>query len=321
MIGKSNTYPNYGDIKTAWAPSKIFSKEYEYLEIQFEKKVIPMEIEIYETYTPGSLIKIFMKKKEEYIEIYSGICFLKQGNSEICKNESRIFKPKLKKFNIRTNVFYLIIDITNNTKWYEIDAIKLIGNLKKEKEKIFEFKNYFDIEMIIDDEKFFFHKIILIQNSEYFSNIFNSKKGNNWIDKKERIIIHEDKESFLKIIKFLYSGEINIKGIELTEFLILSEKYKIQKLTDYLIKFLIDEFLNEDNICQIYEVLLQDGFLILSKNYFFDELLKKLKKLELKMFYKNEKFKIYSQLNRNFTNFVNSKILSTDLLKYNLNMM
>jgi len=56
LIGPSNTYPNYGDRNTAWAPGAI--NQVDYLELGFAQCVTPTRIDIYETFNPGFLKSI-----------------------------------------------------------------------------------------------------------------------------------------------------------------------------------------------------------------------------------------------------------------------
>ncbi|XP_076361945.1 F-box/LRR-repeat protein 4-like isoform X2 [Tachypleus tridentatus] len=80
IIGKPNIYPNYGDFTKAfitrtygpwWSicpsasqcflsplPKGRYVQSQDFIEIQFEEKVSPLRIDIYETYNPGSVVRI-----------------------------------------------------------------------------------------------------------------------------------------------------------------------------------------------------------------------------------------------------------------------
>lgn len=55
-LGPPDT-PGSGDIQTAWA-SKTQDGQDEWLELEFEKEILPTEVVVHETYNPGSLFRI-----------------------------------------------------------------------------------------------------------------------------------------------------------------------------------------------------------------------------------------------------------------------
>jgi len=232
--GKSNTYPQYGDLKTSWAPSQSSGKQ-EFLELQFKNKVNPRKIEIYETFNPGSLVKISAKdSNKKWVTLWKS-----KRKNEAAK--SRIFKPKLEKVDFQTNEIRLDIDTVGSIGFYEIDAVKLIGDEdgedgsdnddedKKDKKKIFKSKskyvfwssnaysliypNYFNNKKFSDivikfqesGNLVYCHKIILENSSEYFAKLFNSGMSE---EKNNEIIIDksDNEEIFIDYLKFLYTG-------------------------------------------------------------------------------------------------------------------
>ena len=111
--------PECGDHETAWASSENYSVEW--LEVGFDKPVIPSEINIYETHTPSQIVKVeLLDTSGKYHEIYTST-------------------PKL-----TDCPFILSIPIANaayqvqgakitvdqsklNLPWDEIDAVELVG--------------------------------------------------------------------------------------------------------------------------------------------------------------------------------------------------
>ncbi|KAG2389416.1 hypothetical protein C9374_013976 [Naegleria lovaniensis] len=103
VVGESNTYPNYGDIKSAWAPKA----------------------------SKGSLVKITAKNSfgtDTTDEV------IYEGTVQTVQPVARIFKPSIdlcKSLNRTFNVLRLDIDTTKNISWYEIDAVKISGFIPK----------------------------------------------------------------------------------------------------------------------------------------------------------------------------------------------
>lgn len=52
LILRPNTYPNYGDFKTAWDLSEE-NFGHEWIELEFAYEVYVSKFEIYETFKPG----------------------------------------------------------------------------------------------------------------------------------------------------------------------------------------------------------------------------------------------------------------------------
>eukprot|EP01080_Neovahlkampfia_damariscottae_P006952 gene6952-11114_t len=169
IVGASNTYPKYGDLQTTWSAASSSTAK-EWLEFTYEKSVCPTKVEIYETYNPGSCIKISARnpKNKQWIELWSGP---KQTASSV----SRIFAPTLKKCKFKTNEIRLDICQTGNSGYYEIDAVQLTGKLRASFEGETEFAPYqfskpleqgilSDVTLEVGGQDFKLHKCILSQN-------------------------------------------------------------------------------------------------------------------------------------------------------------
>eukprot|EP00817_Percolomonadidae_sp_ATCC50343_P007790 CAMPEP_0117418810 /NCGR_PEP_ID=MMETSP0758-20121206/520_1 /TAXON_ID=63605 /ORGANISM="Percolomonas cosmopolitus, Strain AE-1 (ATCC 50343)" /LENGTH=544 /DNA_ID=CAMNT_0005199543 /DNA_START=689 /DNA_END=2319 /DNA_ORIENTATION=+ len=57
VIGPPTVYPKHGDIKGTWAPRQS-RDTLEFITVKFATPVFPLSIDVYETYNPGSLIKV-----------------------------------------------------------------------------------------------------------------------------------------------------------------------------------------------------------------------------------------------------------------------
>lgn len=122
MIGTPNTYPNYGDLKTAWAPSSTGKQEF--VVVQFKNAVFPCGIEIYETYNCGAVVKVL-----SWNYAAKDWAILWQGAPECGKlpAQARIFKPPVTPLQFPTNRIKLELDGRQASGYPEIDAIRLIG--------------------------------------------------------------------------------------------------------------------------------------------------------------------------------------------------
>ncbi|EFC46723.1 predicted protein [Naegleria gruberi] len=131
VIGPSNTYPDYGDIKTAWAP-KPSKNSKEFLELEFYNPTFITEIRVYETYNPGALVMVTAvtesQKEQDVIFEHEPVAHLLPAQSRI--NVIPISDPK----NVMQRKYkYLRLDIdtSKNYSWYEIDAVLLCGFIEK----------------------------------------------------------------------------------------------------------------------------------------------------------------------------------------------
>lgn len=120
VIGEPDT-PEPGDFYTAWAASDS-DAQIETLTLTFEQAVIPIAIEIYESYNPGAVVRIEVldPNTDEWVIVWEGI-------SDTVGQEIAVFSPKLQPVDFATNQVRLTIDEPNVPGWNEIDAVKLIG--------------------------------------------------------------------------------------------------------------------------------------------------------------------------------------------------
>ncbi|RZF47617.1 hypothetical protein LSTR_LSTR014401, partial [Laodelphax striatellus] len=124
LAGKPSKYPDYGDFPQAFvmrtygnwwqeAPSrreifmpqnlgKIVSQDY--IDLRFEQAVFPVTISIYETFNPGSVVRIWAGLEAGKWEL------LWEGESKPYGHTARIFSPPLKLINEATNLIRLEFD-------------------------------------------------------------------------------------------------------------------------------------------------------------------------------------------------------------------
>ena len=126
VVGKPNTYPEYGDIKTAWAPSTI-NKGQEFLELDFNESIRINRIDIYETYNPGALVKVIAYSKnpnqdKNGVVLYSGC--IEKGLPEKARIKSITIPQPLE---TPFRFLRLEMDTSQQRGFYEIDAVKIVG--------------------------------------------------------------------------------------------------------------------------------------------------------------------------------------------------
>ena len=98
----------------------------EFLEFSFAKACIPTKMEVFETFTPGAMVKISAKGPSgTWITLWSG----EQDKGAAAAGTSRIFAPTLATLEFPASQFRVDIDCVGWTGWYEIDAIRLTGTV------------------------------------------------------------------------------------------------------------------------------------------------------------------------------------------------
>ncbi|GBC22880.2 BTB/POZ domain-containing protein [Rhizophagus irregularis DAOM 181602=DAOM 197198] len=165
-------------------------------------------------------------------------------------------------------------------------------NFESEISKAFEqlLKNETDYNVIIyigeepNIKEFHAHHIILRCRSEYFNKILSDenikKKDGNYIIENSNI----DPQSFKSILKYLYTGHINITNkneTELLNILIASDELKLKRLTKLTEEFIIEkhhQFLQNDPVGILqtvyYQIILKRDDLNLSEIEIWENLIK-----------------------------------------------
>src|SRR5437763_4651984 len=111
-------------------------------------------------------------------------------------------------------------------------------------------------------KEFFAHSLILSARSTYFKTALSKE----WARKENGIIIFKKQNIFPEIIelilKYLYTGTINFdkqNGIQLLKLLMATDELNLQKLSDHVRNYLIDnqaEFLRSDPL-EIFQTVFQ----------------------------------------------------------------
>lgn len=120
MVGAPDTYPDYGDIETAWAPA-YWDLDGVRAELRYPEAVIVEEIEIYETCNPSAITKV------ELVDEAGSSYEVWRGDAWVAPKESRIFRIRNTKVKTPVNRVRLYLDCSKVEGWNEIDAVGITG--------------------------------------------------------------------------------------------------------------------------------------------------------------------------------------------------
>ncbi len=120
MVGAPDTYPDYGDIETAWAPA-YWNDDGARVELRYAEAVVVQEIEIYETYNPSAITKVELVDEAGFsYEVW-------RGEAWVAPKESRIFRIRNTRVKTPVNRVRLYLDCSKVEGWNEIDAVGITG--------------------------------------------------------------------------------------------------------------------------------------------------------------------------------------------------
>ena len=108
-----------GDIETAWATEN--SDGVDWLELTFATPVVPTEINIYETYSPGFINKVEVKDE-------AGLSYtVWQGTPAEVEECPRVFTVSVSGVSSGVKAVRINLDQREGGYWNEIDAVELVG--------------------------------------------------------------------------------------------------------------------------------------------------------------------------------------------------
>ncbi|PNF13730.1 F-box/LRR-repeat protein 4 [Cryptotermes secundus] len=141
IIGKPSKFPDYGDFPQAFvmrtygkwwneAPSrtlpfmpqslgKIISQDF--IDLLFEEAVYPFRVSVYETYNPGSVVRIWAADHENHWRL------LWEGEPQKVDHTPMIFSPVIETINSPTRLLRLEFDHSHLEYYTELDAVLLVG--------------------------------------------------------------------------------------------------------------------------------------------------------------------------------------------------
>ncbi|XP_012282503.1 F-box/LRR-repeat protein 4 [Orussus abietinus] len=143
IAGNPSKFPDYGDFPQAFvmrtygrwwdeAPSRLSDYmpqnngpivSQDYIDVEYHEEVYPIRVSIYETYSPGSVVRIWAR------DTHSGNRWflLWSGPPQIVPHKPRIFSPPLHLCNFKTKMLRLEFNHTLLDYYTELDAILFIG--------------------------------------------------------------------------------------------------------------------------------------------------------------------------------------------------
>lgn len=146
ITGKPSKFPDYGDFPQAFvmrtygnwwneAPSRretFMSQNYgkiishDFIDITFDDAVYPFQVSIYETYNPGSVVRIWagsLTGEKKWVLLW-------EGESQVVGHKPRIFTPPIRPLDFPTRLLRLEFDHTKLEYYTELDAVLLVGTKK-----------------------------------------------------------------------------------------------------------------------------------------------------------------------------------------------
>lgn len=141
ITGKPSKFPEYGDFPQAFvmrtygkwwseAPSGLCTimpqsvgkfDSQDFIDLEFEEAVYPYQVNVFETYNPGSVVKIWAAdSKERWSLLWS-------GEPQDVGHMPRIFSPAINYVNFKTRVLRLEFYHRHLLYYTELDGVLLIG--------------------------------------------------------------------------------------------------------------------------------------------------------------------------------------------------
>lgn len=126
VLGEPDTYPEYGDIQTAWA-SRYPDEMVELLAISFDTAQYVNNVSIYETFNPGAVSEVSVRNKEDgsWMTVYEG------GIELGLKAASRIMEINFTTTSFLVDAVRINISSVLVEGWNEIDAVSISGQFDK----------------------------------------------------------------------------------------------------------------------------------------------------------------------------------------------
>lgn len=121
MLGKPDFYPNYGDDGHAWAPIGQ-SAGLQWVELGFEEAVYVERVDIYETFNPGSIVKV------ELIDTTGRWHVIWEGTGGFAGDTARVFSVKNAIVAVLCRKVRITLDTDSVDGWNEIDAVSITGS-------------------------------------------------------------------------------------------------------------------------------------------------------------------------------------------------
>ena len=107
------------DKTSAWASSSATGVDW--LEVTYDSPVTPTQINIHETYNPGSIVKVEVRDTNgSYHPVYT-------SSPSVVSECPRTLAVDVKNITTPVNAVRISLDQTTSPSWDEIDAVELVG--------------------------------------------------------------------------------------------------------------------------------------------------------------------------------------------------
>jgi speckle-type POZ protein len=120
--GAPNTYPNYGDLVTAWA-SLTSDGHREFIELSYSQPQIINEIWVYETYNPGAIDSVYVRYTGS-----SNWVLVWDTTAAALPPVSIIRKIKFSLTPLPVDAVRISLNSVAVSGWNEIDAVAILNN-------------------------------------------------------------------------------------------------------------------------------------------------------------------------------------------------
>ncbi|KAI8777438.1 BTB/POZ domain-containing protein 19 [Biomphalaria glabrata] len=251
ILGPPKVYPQYGDIQGAWASASIDSLQF--IELEYEKAVLPESINIYETYNAGATVAVKVMNPFNQWEVLWSTTAVENIKS------SRIFSPPLREVKFATNKVRLEVNCTVAASWCEIDAVEFIGQEKAglilddksytdAMRSIVNNPTYSDVKLVLNNETAYAHKSILAARSTFFS-----KQFEQYTTDLIELNLSISYDELLAILSFIYTNQLppDISTDTLITLCEVSSTLDIPSMKQYAVHRLFS-LLTYENVVGIY---------------------------------------------------------------------
>ncbi|KFD57299.1 hypothetical protein M513_01810, partial [Trichuris suis] len=126
-------------------------------------------------------------------------------------------------------------------------------------ERFFNTPNCSDITLVVDDNRFRAHKIVLAKNSDVFERMMSKEWNGDW---KQEIELIEEKQCvnvFAVFLRFLYCNHIFLRMDDALPVLILADKYNVPHLRKVCLEFTEARILPQLSLKEVFHVWFQYG--------------------------------------------------------------
>ena len=128
LVGPPKVYPAFGaELAGAWRAKarRAESGEHEWVELEFEHMAMVSGIEVYETFAPGSVVRVCFRKWEtgEWDTVWQG----PPQHATVQQGAPRVFAPLLRPRTYATNAVRLQLSPHGKQGCGAVDAVRLLG--------------------------------------------------------------------------------------------------------------------------------------------------------------------------------------------------